>query len=221
MSKQKLVIDYYSDVLCIWAWIAQRRLQELQEEWGEQVDIKFHFINLFGDTKTRMEKQWGERGGYVGFSQHVIEAASPYENAPVNSEVWKSVRPASSLNAHIVIKAVQVLYGEQEAKSLTFEVQKQFFMNCVDISVLDQVLAFASKESEEKRQEILNCINSGEASASLMLDYQTAKELNIKGSPTWIMNGGRQELFGNVGYRILSANIKEILSKPSHEASWC
>ncbi|KZY34750.1 hypothetical protein A3729_18050 [Oleiphilus sp. HI0043] len=64
-------------------------------------------------------------------------------------------------------------------------------------------------------------IDEGDAAALLMSDYQKAAELNIKGSPSWIMNNGRQELFGNVGYRILRANIKEVLSKPGYEASWC
>ncbi len=36
------------------------------------------------------------------------------------------------------------------------------------------------------------------------------------------MNHGRQKLFGNVGYRLLEANVEELLrgASPS-EASWC
>ncbi|KZY97397.1 hypothetical protein A3743_20735 [Oleiphilus sp. HI0072] len=83
-NNEPLVIDYFSDVLCIWAWIAQRRIEEMKEEWGEQVLLRRHYINLFGDTKTRMAKQWGERGGYEGFGRHVQDAAAPYDNAPVN-----------------------------------------------------------------------------------------------------------------------------------------
>ena len=41
-------------------------------------------------------------------------------------------------------------------------------------------------------------------------------------SPTFIMNEGRQKLFGNVGYRGLEANVGELLrSAPEDEASWC
>jgi hypothetical protein len=35
------------------------------------------------------------------------------------------------------------------------------------------------------------------------------------------MNGGRQILYGNVGYRILNANVEELLKHPEQEASWC
>ncbi len=32
---------------------------------------------------------------------------------------------------------------------------------------------------------------------------------------------GRQKLYGNLGYRIIEANVQEILSRPEHQASWC
>jgi hypothetical protein len=36
------------------------------------------------------------------------------------------------------------------------------------------------------------------------------------------MNEGRQKLFGNVGYRIVEANIQELLREPNPDlASWC
>jgi hypothetical protein len=44
----------------------------------------------------------------------------------------------------------------------------------------------------------------------------------VKGSPTMILNQGRQKLFGNVGYRIIEANIQELLREPNpDQASWC
>jgi hypothetical protein len=35
------------------------------------------------------------------------------------------------------------------------------------------------------------------------------------------MNQGRQILYGHVGYRVLNANIEELLSHPENKASWC
>lgn len=219
-NNEPLVIDYFSDVLCIWAWIAQRRIEEMKEEWGEQVLLRRHYINLFGDTKTRMAKQWGARGGYEGFGRHVQDAAAPYDNAPVNPEIWKTVRPKSSLNAHLVLKACELAYSPQRSADLMLLVQKSFFVDNLDVGLLDNVLLLA-KQSGMDSDALKTLIDEGDAAALLMSDYQKAAELNIKGSPSWIMNNGRQELFGNVGYRILRANIKEVLSKPGYEASWC
>ena len=64
-------------------------------------------------------------------------------------------------------------------------------------------------------------LDSGQAMASLSEDLHHASTQGVKGSPTWVLNEGRQQLYGNVGYRILSANIDELLNNPADEASWC
>jgi predicted DsbA family dithiol-disulfide isomerase len=44
----------------------------------------------------------------------------------------------------------------------------------------------------------------------------------VEGSPTFVLNEGRQVLFGNVGYRVLEANIRELIREPAAgAASWC
>ncbi len=55
---------------------------------------------------------------------------------------------------------------------------------------------------------------------ALMGDCQKAKQHKIEGSPSYVMDGGRQILYGNVGYRVILTNIKELLTHPEHEASW-
>jgi len=215
-----LVIDYYSDVLCIWAWISQRRITELKEQWGGKIEIHYHYLNLFGDTSSRMAEQWGSRGGYEGFGQHTIEAAAPYDNAPVNKDVWKHIRPLTSANAHVVLKAVELMYSADISEKLLILIQKSFFVDCLDIGQLETVIALAEGVGLE-RCKIKSSIDNGKATAALMQDYKNAKDLNIQGSPSWLMNNGRQTLFGNVGYRILNANIKEVLEHPAQEASWC
>ena len=67
-----------------------------------------------------------------------------------------------------------------------------------------------------------NKIRSSEALALLAIDYDLSRKNNVEGSPTFIMNDGRQKLFGNIGYRLLEANVKELLRNHSEEeASWC
>jgi len=84
-----LPVDHYTDVLCVWAWIAQRRVEELKSQWSEQIVINHHCVNVFGDTRTRIGKNWADRGGYAGFAGHVEESAAPYETAPVIPDVWR------------------------------------------------------------------------------------------------------------------------------------
>ena len=69
---------------------------------------------------------------------------------------------------------------------------------------------------------IENSIHSGSAFARLAADYQDADRMRIEGSPSFVLDEGRQKLYGNIGFRLLEANIQELLRAPrSDEASWC
>ena len=64
-------------------------------------------------------------------------------------------------------------------------------------------------------------MDSGEAYAQLSKDLDLVKEHTVTVSPTLIFNEGRQRLNGNVGYRVIEANIRELLNAPPGEQSWC
>ena len=40
-------------------------------------------------------------------------------------------------------------------------------------------------------------------------------------SPSLVLNEGRQHLNGNVGYRLIEANVHELLCNPDEEMNWC
>lgn len=50
---------------------------------------------------------------------------------------------------------------------------------------------------------------------------QSARQQHRRGSPIRALREGRQVLFGNVGYRILHANLEELLCTDAGGASWC
>jgi predicted DsbA family dithiol-disulfide isomerase len=69
--------------------------------------------------------------------------------------------------------------------------------------------------------EIEAKLSSGEALAEVCRDIELRDQLSIEGSPTYYLNQGRQKLYGNVGYRVVSANLRELIEQPGHQASWC
>jgi len=215
-----LEVDYYSDVLCVWAWIAQRRIEEIQENWGDAVHMRFRFVNVFGDAINHINKKWSDRGGAAGFAEHVRESAAPYETAPVSPGVWRDVQPCTSATAHLVLKAAELTTTAEDAEKLALLVRSSFFVEALDIGNLKTVLEIASRAGFDKTV-LMSAVESGQAQAALMADYERSQELNIQGSPSWALNNGRQVLYGNVGYRILNANIAELVKNPAQEASWC
>jgi len=213
-------IEYYSDVLCVWAWIAQRRLDELRQHFGSDLELKTHYVNIFGNTSSQIGEKWASRGGFGGFGQHVIEAAAPFADAPVVDSIWQTVRPQSSTPAHTVLKAVEISHSAEAADNFAYLLRERFFTVPVDIGQLAVLLELA--DSEGLDVDLINAtLNSGSAIAGLMSDYQSAQSQGIKGSPSWVLDGGRQILYGNVGYRVLRANAAELLNQTPDDASWC
>lgn len=215
-----LEVDYYTDVLCVWAWIAQHRIDEIEKEWGDRIRLRHHCVNVFGDTLNRIGDKWSDRGGYAGFAEHVEESAAPFEFAPINPAIWRDVRPYTSATAHMALKAAELQKSADDANKLAVVLRKSFFVEALDIGSVQVVLKIAGDAGFDP-VDLESRIESGQALAALVADYERAREINIKGSPSWVLNNGRQILYGNVGYRILSANIEELLKSPVDEASWC
>ena len=55
---QTISIDYYSDVLCIWAYIAQARVDEIKKQFGDQVEINYRVCKVFADVDYKMQTTW-------------------------------------------------------------------------------------------------------------------------------------------------------------------
>lgn len=215
-----LVIDYYSDVLCVWAWIAQPRIDELHAQLGSDIELRYHYVDIFGDVAGKIQRQWAERGLYQGFAKHVVTAAADFEQTPVNPDVWCKCKPTTSANAHLMLKAVELTYDRGSSIRFALEIRQAFFLHAQDISDFGQLYLLAEKEGLDI-DRIKVAVNSGAAMAAMMSDYQKANRQGIKGSPSYVMDGGRQTLYGNVGYRVLQANVEELLKSPTDEASWC
>lgn len=63
-------------------------------------------------------------------------------------------------------------------------------------------------------------IDSGAAHAAPCADFDAKERQFVEGSPTFMLDDGRQKLYGNVGYRIIEANITELLVDLGDRASW-
>ena len=192
----RIFIDYYTDALCVWAWIAQPRLEELQRQWGDRLGVRHRCVDVFGDSHSKIRRQWGAQDGFERFSSHVTESASTFDECIVNPRVWSHVRPRSSLQAHLLLGVAP------------------------DVSDQSLLLELA-KEAGLDGTALQSALLDGSALARLSDDQRSADDLSVRGSPTWVINDGRQILYGNVGYRILHANIDELLKHPGTEASWC
>jgi len=215
-----ILIDYYTDVLCVWAWIAQPRLEEINRQWAGRVTIRHRYLDIFGDSHRKITRQWGEADGFEKFGAHVVKSVAPFENLEVNPDIWTKVRPRSSLQTHLFLKAVALVTDETLVEPVALRIRQAFFSEARDINEYSTLIECAEAENIDE-QLLKSALRDGSAIAALSDDQRSANALGMRGSPTWVLNEGRQLLYGNVGYRILDANIEELARHPTLEASWC
>ncbi len=215
-----ITLTYYSDVLCVWAYIAQARVDEITLKFANQVKIEYRFCSIFGDTTHKIKTAWQDRGGYAGFGEHVLNSVEAFPHVSVNPQIWQHCRPASSAPAHLILKAVQHIDNDK-CEPVLRAIRLAFFEHCRDIAswpVLRDIVAHAGLPVDD----IQAVVDRGIAHADLESDVREQQALQVQGSPSFILNDGRQKLYGNVGYGVIEANIKELLRSPdSGAASWC
>lgn len=227
-------IQYFTDVLCVWAYTAQIRLDELMKHFGHEIDISYHFMPIFGCTDRRIGEGWKDKGGFAGFCQHTREVCETFPHVEINQDVWAVNAPKTSASVHMFLKSIQLLEKkgiidterkEEFNNKTIFEeaawrTRLAFFRDALDIGRQDEQMKIAA--SLDLPLDLLQeQMHNGEAMAELFCDIDLRDEFKVEGSPTYILNEGRQKLYGNVGYRIIEANVLEIINQPFHQASWC
>ncbi|WP_075186178.1 DsbA family oxidoreductase [Teredinibacter haidensis] len=221
----KIQIDHFSDVLCIWAYVSQIRVDELISEFGDKVEVAFHFFPVFGDVPGKIEKNWSHRGGVKAYSSHVQSVADKFDHVSIHPDVWVKNTPQSSLPAHLFLSAAKMAEANGEAKAGSFlhfmqKVREAFFVDARDISNRMELLAI-TEQAGLPIAVIREAVDSGRAHSMICGNMHHSVDLGIQSSPTLIFNEGRQKLSGNVGYRIIEANIRELLENPAGQQSWC
>ena len=224
-------ITYFSDVLCIWAYASRVRIDAVKEKFVDTVRIEHRFCSVFGDTERKIASNWRGKGGYEGFNSHLRQVAGGFPHIEVHPEIWLKTRPSTSASTHLFMKAVQLWDHESGAARshsapgifdrVLWSFRCAFFRDCRDIARWDIQCEIANALGADINA-IEKHVDSGAAYARLAADYQDADRMRIEGSPSFVLNEGRQKLYGNVGFHLIEANIQELLRAPhAGEASWC
>ena len=222
----KVTIHHFSDVLCVWAYVAQVRVDELCRELGDKVELSYHFRPVFGDTARKLGKSWEARGGLAGYAAHVRGVATRFDHVTVGDAAWAEVAPRSSMAAHVFLSAVKLATTERARfEAVAWATREAFFAKGRDIGRRDVLLEVARGEGVDAA-EIARLVDDGSAYAELNEDTRLADQYAVTVSPTLVFNEGRQRLVGNVGYRIIEANVHELLEAQNRagdetQASWC
>jgi len=109
-------ISYFSDVLCIWAYATQARIDAVKEKFGDTVRLDYRFCSVFGDAARKITSTWKDKGEYAGFNAHLRTVARQFPHIEVHPEIWLKTRSSTSASAHLFMTAVQQWQQEQQVK---------------------------------------------------------------------------------------------------------
>jgi predicted DsbA family dithiol-disulfide isomerase len=198
---------------------------ELHEEFGDAVLIDYRFVSIFGFARRKLEARWADKGGIAAYAAHVRGIVAGFGHVELHDDAWTKVAPASSSQAHLALCAVRLLEREGAASAgaaatVARGLRHAFFAEARDIAQQEIVLSVVAASGVDARAAAAH-LASGRAHAELAGDAEEARDLDVRMSPTLVLNEGRQRLSGNVGYRVIAANVREVLEKRVGQVSWC
>ena len=222
---KQIHITHYSDVLCVWAYVSQIRINELINNFNNDIEIEFLFFSVFGNTIAKIDKQWESKGGRKAYSQHVQAVVNQFGHLPVHADIWVKDPPLSSLPCHLYLCAAQLAEKNDKLENgsfteLAWQMRQAFFAEAKNISNIT-IIREIIEEKKLPLFELESSIVNGKAYAILSEHIQRAAEGNVRASPTLTFNEDRQRLTGNVGYRIIEANVRELIERPEAQQTWC
>lgn len=210
---RRLKFSYWSDPLCVWALVAQVKLDRVLAELGEHVRVDYRIVPVFGSVAWRFSLgPWAKEGveGRVSATRKVAEQAG---RTDVNGECWRHSMPASSWAPAMAIKAVFALeggLGEVSGPTYQIALRERFFVGGANVARRSVQLEVA-EELALPRAPIEAWLDDGRALASVCEDHAEKERLRIQGSPTYVFDGGRAMLYGNFDYGILRSTVEELV----------
>ncbi|MDD9940509.1 MAG: DsbA family protein [Myxococcales bacterium] len=217
--------DYWSDPLCIWAYVAQEKLEHLLALHGDVLTVRYRVVPVFGSVRWRFERGPWAADGIGGRVRKTREIAARFGHLEVTGEVWRTACPESSWSPGSAIKAVGVLEAEGTVApgvlaDYQWRMRERFFVDNRNVGsrAIQLELAEACAVPRGPFEQLLD---DGRALALLWEDAQEKAHRGIQGSPTYVFDEGRALLYGNVSARIIEATAEELLSGLEAGCSEC
>jgi hypothetical protein len=200
-------------------------MDELKAQFDDKTTVQYRLFPIFDNALQKLDQQWQAKGGRVAYNQHVLDIVNRFGHLPVHPNVWLDSPPCSSTPAHLYACAIASLINQEQLvqahyTQFVWTLRAAFFGHAEDIS--QQKTIRNHLEELALPIELIEAeVNSGKAYALLGAQARSASEQNVKVSPTLVLNEGRQIISGNVGYRIIEANVRELITHPEIKQSWC
>ncbi|MQA91693.1 MAG: thioredoxin domain-containing protein [Gemmatimonas sp.] len=189
-SKSGMRVDIYSDVVCPWCYIGERRFLRVLEsfEGAEAVEVVFRAYQLDPSAPKEAvplrEYLRGRFGDVSGAMQARVSEAAASEGIEIE---WDDALAANTKDAH---RLSSLAWREDGAEVQRALVEKLFEMhftlggNVADIEALSELAASVGMD----RVRVQRYLASDEGTEEVDADIEAARRLGIQGVPTFVFD---------------------------------
>lgn len=213
-ASSRLTFTYWSDPLCIWAFVAEDKLARILHEWGPRVEVRHRVVPVFGSVSWRFTKGPWAAAGPQGRVEATARIAREHGFSTVDGRVWVEDPPASSWSPGAAIKAAFMAEHAGEiqtgtAAAFQWAMREAFFLTNRNIARRPVQLEVAESLHID-RHSLERRLDDGTAYAALWEDDNDRLETRVQGSPTYVFDAGRAMLYGNFPFGVLHATVQEL-----------
>lgn len=207
--------EYWSDPLCIWAYVAQRKLEAVLERHGELLAPLYRVVPVFGSIPQRFATGSWSEAGPSGRAEATRRVAKQHQYDNVDGACWLNDCPSSSWSAGAPLALVHRMVEHEtisraQAERYQWRMRERFFVENVNVARRAVHLELA-EETGVPRAELERRLDDGTGLAALWEDHARGEKLGLRGSPTFVFDGGRAMLYGNFSEAVLNATVEELV----------
>ena len=207
--------EYWSDPLCVWALVAQPKLEAVLHKHGDLLAPRYRVVPVFGSIPQRFATgSWAERGP-EGLAEATRRVAHQHGLQDVDGGCWLSDCPTSSWSAGAALCAVLGMVEDgtitlKVAERYQWRMRERFFLENQNIARRRVQLELA-EEVDVPRHVLEDRLDDGTGTRLLWEDHMLRESLGLRGSPTFVFDGGRAMLYGNFSEAVLHATVEELV----------
>ncbi len=211
----RIEFEYWSDPLCIWAFVAQPKLEAVLERHGTFLKPRYRVVPVFGSVPQKFSTGSWSEAGPQGRAEATQRIAQQHGHDDVDGSCWLNDCPASSWACGAALAAVfsmveRETLGLSQGERFQWRMRERFFVDNKNVARRDVQLELA-EECGVPVAALEQKLDEGAGLSALWEDHARRESLGLRGSPTFVFDGGRAMLYGNFSEAVLGATVEELV----------
>jgi predicted DsbA family dithiol-disulfide isomerase len=184
-------VEIYSDVVCPWCYIGERRLTRALEAFAQRghVDVVFRPYQLDPTAPSEavplaeyVQRRFGGR------FDHMLDRVTAMAKGEDIAIAWDKALSVNTRTAHRLLMWAQSEYGAGVQRALMEKLFDLYFTKGANVADVDQ-LAEAAAEVGVDRDRAREYLQSDRGVQELEAEFDKARRLGIQAVPTFVVDG--------------------------------